>query len=279
MNLIQHLKIGFIGAGNMTSIIIRRLLESSIVKPENIWVSNRSPGKLIKLKDQWNIQVASNNEEVVEKAQIIFLAMKPQDLASAVEPISSLFQPDQVVASLLAGINFEGLEKLLPNSRLVRVMPNTPAALGRGVIGYCLNDEKDSGANLLIEELLAPLGYVVPMEEGDSFDALIVSCASGTGFVLELMTYWQDWIEERGFPPEVAKKMTIETFMGATMMASADPKSTLEELQQKVTSKKGVTAAGLEAMRELEMDRVLRLSFEKSWMRNQELSRVTPAKD
>lgn len=275
MNLVQHLKIGFIGAGNMTSIIIRRLLESSKFNPEHIWVSNRSPGKLIKLKEQWNIHVAQNNEEVVDNTQIIFLSIKPQDFTSAVEPIASLFQPDQIVASLLAGINFESLEKMLPNSRLVRVMPNTPSALGKGVVGYCLNDDKDSGANTLIEELLSPLGYVVPMDEGDMFDALIVSCASGTGFVLELMSYWQDWIEERGFPPEVAKKMTIETFMGATMMASAESKSTLEELQQKVASKKGVTAAGLDSMRELEVERTLRLSFEKAWMRNQELSRIT----
>jgi pyrroline-5-carboxylate reductase len=275
MNLVQHLKIGFIGAGNMTSIVIRRLLETAKIKPENIWVSNRTPGKLIKLKDQWNIHVAANNEEVVDNTQIIFLSVKPQDFSSAVEPIASLFQPDQIVASLLAGINFESLEKVLPNSRLVRVMPNTPSALGQGVVGYCLNESKDSGANSLIEELLSPLGYVVPMEEGDMFDALIVSCASGTGFVLELMSYWQDWIEERGFPPEVAKKMTLETFLGATLLASSEPKASLEELQQRVTSKKGVTAAGLDSMRELEIERALRLSFEKAWMRNQELSRLT----
>ncbi len=275
MNLVQHLKIGFIGAGNMTSVMIRRLLESSEVKAENIWVSNRTPGKLMKLKDQWNINAASDNEEVVDHTQILFLSVKPQDFSSAIEPIASLLQPDQIVASLLAGIDFGTLEKTLPHSRLVRVMPNTPSALGKGVIGYCLNDEGDEGANVIMEELLAPLGYVVAMEEGDMFDALTISCSSGTGFVLELMSYWQDWIEERGFSPEVAKKMTLETFLGATLMAQTESKVSLEELQQRVTSKKGVTAAGLDSMRELELERVLRLSFEKAWMRNQELSRLT----
>lgn len=279
MNLVQHFKIGFIGAGNMTSIIIRRLLESGKMKPENILVSNRTPGKLIKLKEQFNIHVAHNNEEVVEASNIVILSIKPQDFLAAVEPIASLFHKDQIVVSLLAGVAFESLERILPESRLVRVMPNTPSSMGKGVVGYCLNDNKDTGANTLIEDFLSPLGYVVPMDEGDMFNALTVSCASGTGFVLELMSYWQDWIEERGFSAEVAKKMTIETFLGAAALAGQESQASLEDLQQRVASKKGVTAAGLDSMRELEVERALRLSFEKSWMRNQELSRLANVKN
>lgn len=275
MNLVQHLHIGFIGAGNMTSIITRRLFENSVVKPENTWISNRTPGKIAKIQELWPIQVAKNNEEVVEKSQVVFLAMKPQDFIAAVEPLASLFNEDQIVVSLLAGVPLENLEKVLPSSRLVRVMPNTPSALGKGVVGYCVGDQEDQGLITIIEELLAPLGYVVPLDEGDMYDALLVSCSSGTGFILELMSYWQDWIEERGFSPEVARRMTVETFMGASAIASAEPHVPLEDMQQRVVSKKGVTAAGLDAMRELEIERALRLSFEKSWMRNQELSRTT----
>lgn len=274
MSLLQHLKIGFIGAGNMTSTILRRLFEEEKVKPENVWVSNRTPGKILKMKENWNINIAPNNEEVVEQTQIVVLAMKPQDFFAAIEPVSSLFQKEQIVISLLAGVTAETLEKILPESRIIRVMPNTPSSLGKGVIGYCMNDEDDKGAKDLVEELLSPLGYVVPLEEGDMFDALLVSSSSGTGFVLELMSYWQDWIEERGFSPEVARRMTIETFLGAAIWANKEGSHSFEELQQRVASKKGVTAAGLDSMRELEVERVLRLSFEKSWMRNQELSRA-----
>jgi pyrroline-5-carboxylate reductase len=275
MALVQHLKVGFIGAGNMTSIITRRLFETNTVKPEHTWVSNRTPGKLAKLQEQWPIQVANTNEAVVDNCQVIFLSIKPQDFVSAIEPLASIFQPDQIVISLLAGVPLENLEKVLPTSRLVRVMPNTPSSFGKGVIGYCMNDSDDNGAVSIVEELLAPLGYVVPLDEGDAFDALLVSCSSGTGFILELMAYWQDWIEERGFSPEVARRMTVDTFFGSAMLASLEPNTSFEELQQRVASKKGVTAAGLDSMRELEIERALRLSFEKAWMRNQELSRST----
>ncbi len=88
------------------------------------------------------------------------------------------------------------------------------------------------------------------------------------------MMYWQDWIEERGFSPEVSKKMTIETFIGASLLAAQSAGIELEELQARVTSKKGITAAGLNSMRELEMERALRISFEKSAMRAKEISRA-----
>ncbi|MEY4615795.1 MAG: hypothetical protein RJB66_755 [Pseudomonadota bacterium] len=275
MTLVEHLKIGFIGAGNMTNIISSRLFETQTVKPQNTSMSNRSPGKLLKIKERWPIHIANTNEEVVDACQIVFLAMKPQDFITAIEPIASLFREDQIIISLLAGVPIENLEKVLPNSRLVRVMPNTPSALGKGVVGYCLGDPHDDGASSLVEELLAPLGYVVPLEEGEMFDTLLVASSSGTGFVLELMAYWQDWIEERGFSPDVARRMTVDTFLGASMLAGHEEQVSFEELQNRVTSKKGVTAAGLESMRELELERVLRLSFEKAWMRNQELSKST----
>jgi pyrroline-5-carboxylate reductase len=111
------------------------------------------------------------------------------------------------------------------------------------------------------------------MEDEDQFEAFTVSAASGTGFVYELMMYWQDWIEERGFEPEVARKMVVQTFLGAALLAEQSGNTPLEELQSKVTSKKGITAAGLQSMRELEIERALRYSFEKAALRNRELAK------
>jgi len=88
-----------------------------------------------------------------------------------------------------------------------------------------------------------------------------------------MMMYFQDWIEERGFEPDVARKMVVETFLGAAKLAAVNPDQSLEDLQNKVTSKKGVTAAGLESMREFEIERALRYSFEKAALRNQELAK------
>lgn len=265
-------KIGFIGVGNMAQTIIKGLIESQVITPSQIFAYNRTPGKLLKAKDSWGIHAVSNNEEVIENSDIVVLAMKPQDFNSAIEPISSIFNEKQIVISLAAGISLSTLGKKLPQCRIIRVMPNTPSLIGKGVIGY-LAEEGDAYLETIVEDLFKPLGFVLKTEDEEQFDALMISCSSGTGFVFELMTYFQEWIEERGFDPITAKRMVIETFVGASQLAQQQKETSLEELQNKVSSKKGITAAGLESMRELEIERLLRYSFEKASLRNQELAK------
>jgi len=204
---------------------------------------------------------------------VIFICVKPQDLMEALLPVAHLFDDHHTVISLAAGISLKSLKKALPNVKnIVRIMPNTPSKVAKGVVGYCVASE----AKVITEsigELLEPLGYVVYADEGEQFEALTVACGSGTGFVFELMLYWQDWLEERGFEAEVARRMTIQTFFGAAKLAKIDPHDILT-LQEEVVSKKGVTAAGLESMRELEIERLLRYSFEKAVLRDQEIGRT-----
>lgn len=271
--LLKKLNVGFIGAGNMTQALIRRFVESATLKPEQIHVSNRTPGKLIKVKELYGVNVYDLNELVVEKCDIIILSVKPQDMTAALEPLVEHLLPEQTIISLATGITMRTLEKLIPHPRIVRVMPNTPTLIGRGVLGFFTASKSPESLSTLIKDLFQVFGLILEVENEDQFDALTVSCAAGTGFVFEMMMYWQEWIQEHGFSPELSKKMTIETFIGASMLAAESMGIALEELQNKVTSKKGVTAAGLNSMRELEIERALRISFEKAAIRSQELSK------
>lgn len=272
MNLLKTKKIGFLGAGTMSQALIRALIESQLVAPEQIFASNRSEKKLQKVMEQNHINSCSSNEELVEKCDIVFLAMKPQDLHRAIEPLAMSFRETHIVLSLAAGIPLKRLQKLLPqNPYIVRVMPNTPAQIRRAVVGYSLSTKAESIQDL-VEDLLRPLGYVVEVEEGEMFEALTIAAGGGTGFVFELMQYWQDWLEDYGYESDVAQKMTIEVFLGASMLAQkSSDQFSLIELQRQVVSEKGVTFAGLESMRELEVDRLLRIAFEKAIMRDREL--------
>lgn len=263
-------RIGFLGAGHLAQAMIKGMIEGGM-PADHVFASNRSTGKLQKLEETFKIETFQSNEQLVEKADIVILCVKPQDLLTALEPLASSFTSDQIVISVAAGIKMKTLEKHLPECRLVRLMPNTPSLIGRGVIGYLTNEE-DEALEAVIEDLFAPLGYVLHNEDEDQFEALMVACSSGTAFVFELMTYWQEWLEEHGFDGEGARRMTIETFLGASLLATQS-KDQIEDLQARVTSKKGVTAAGLQSMRELEIERALRISFEKAAMRNKEMAR------
>ena len=267
-------KFGFMGVGNLSQSILEGLIQTGTVYPRQIWASNRSPGKLQKISQNLGLQSVKTNEELIDQCDVIILAMKPQDLLSAIEPIATSFQPHHVVMSLAAGISLKSLKKFIPNAgQLIRVMPNTAIAIRQSVIGYCLS-EGARGLGSFVERLFGPLGLVVQVEEGDELEALTVSCSSGVGFVLELMQYWQEWLEEHGFDATVARQMTVQTFLGASQLAHENGGMSLTDLQSKVVSKKGVTAAGIDSMQELEVERLLRYSFEKAVLRDRELGRV-----
>jgi pyrroline-5-carboxylate reductase len=272
--------IGFIGAGNMAQALIQGWLTKNLAKPEEIFVSNRTEGKLIKLTEQLGIVACATNEELIDKCDVVILAVKPQDMEAAVEPIASAFTDDQVVISLAAGISLKKLKKLLPkNQHVVRLMANTPAKIMRGTFGYCTASSALTGTRgentrvqSFMERMFEPLGMLVKLDEGEQYEAFTVATSAGVGFVFELMIYWQEWLEERGIDPELAQGMTVSTFLGAAELALQSVPQSLADLQSQVTSKKGVTSAGLHSMRELEVERGLRYSFEKAAMRDRELS-------
>ena len=85
--------------------------------------------------------------------------------------------------------------------------------------------------------------------------------------------YWKEWLEEHDFDPKIAQAMTVQTFLGASEIATKNSETSLLDHQARVTSKKGVTWAGLDSMRELEVERALRYSFEKAVLRDKEIGR------
>jgi pyrroline-5-carboxylate reductase len=274
MNLIRHKNFGFIGMGKMGQTLVKNFIESGTLKKENVFVTNRSPRKLDKVVELYGVTALPNNEELVEKCEVVFVCVKPQDFGETLHPISSLFGEHHWVLSLAAGVDIKTLKKGLPGVKnIIRIMPNTPAKLAKGVVGYCLAPEA-AGIEESIRALLSSLGLVVKADEGDQMRALTIACASGVGFIFELMMYWQDWLEDAGFEPDLAKLMTIQTFLGTSMVAAGAPLTALQVLQEEVTSKKGVTFAGLEAIREEEIERILRMSFEKAVIRDQELGKT-----
>ncbi|MGE3975576.1 MAG: pyrroline-5-carboxylate reductase family protein [Bdellovibrionales bacterium] len=272
MNFLNKKKFGFMGTGKMGQALVKIFVESQKMPKEQVFVTNRSAKKPEKLAETFGISILKNNEELVETCDVIFLCIKPQDMIDALLPIANLFDEHHTVVSLAAGISLKTLKKTLPNVKnIVRIMPNTPSKVAKGVVGYCVASEAKEISESM-GHLLEPLGFVVYADEGEQFEALTVACGSGTGFVFELMLYWQDWLEERGFDEEIARRMTIQTFLGASILAKQDPHDILT-LQEEVVSKKGVTAAGLDSMRELEIERLLRYSFEKAGLRDQEIGR------
>ncbi|OFZ10863.1 MAG: hypothetical protein A2Z20_03820 [Bdellovibrionales bacterium RBG_16_40_8] len=273
-DVIRTQKIGIMGVGNMGQAVLSAFIDSGIVPRENIIIANRSERKLKKVANEFQVRSVNTNEQLIDESNVVIIGVKPQDLYQAIEPIASSFHEDHVVISLAAGIPLASLEKLIPNAKkILRVLPNTAAKIKLSVIAY----SSSAGAThhlKWIEDLLSTMGFVVAVEDGEMMEAMVVASSSGIGFVYELMMYWQEWLGERGISANIAKQVTTKVFAGAAAMAEAAPQVSFEELLRKVTSLKGVTAAGLESIRELEIERALRISFEKAAMRDKELGQT-----
>ena len=269
---LEDKRLGFIGVGHIAKALISAFLKNRILKSEQIFIHNRTPGKAKKMVEQYKVTAFNTPEQLVESSDIVILAVKPHDLLDLLEPLRNIFTEDQVVMSLSAGIELSTLRKFITKSSLLRVLPNTPVSVGQAVVSFCA-EKSNWVLEELVKKLFSPLGSVVLVEEGEEFSAMTVSAGSGTGFVFEIMQYWQDWLEEHGLAGDRTRQTVVQTFMGSACLAKEKPELSFDELALKVSSKKGVTLAGLESMRELEIERTLRMSFNKALLRDQEIAR------
>ena len=268
--IFSHLNYGFIGAGCLCQALLQGFLHKASLPKERIFLSSRNLGRLNKVAKLFSVKTVSGNEELVTSSQIVFLCVKPEDLVPVIEPLSNQFNQHHTIVSFLAGVPLSLLKKLLPQvNRLIRVVPNTAASVGEGAFAYSLN-KQDKGLESFVEELFSPLGTVLKLPE-EHLSAFTVASSSGLAFVLEFMQYWNEWLESHHFSPKLARQISIQTFLGAALWAKVFPNKSLSQLQLQVASKKGMTAEGLKALNEAQIDSILHYAFEKCALREKTL--------
>ncbi len=267
-------KLGFIGAGHMTTSVVSGLTSFEKISPQKVLVTSRTQDKVSALAAKYKISECFSNDEVIEKVDIVFLSVKPQDLGQLLDNIGKSIDEHQIVVSFAAGFSSKLLRKYIPRAEsIIRVMPTTAAKISQGILGYTFeNPESQMKHETMIKEILSVLGTPIYAPNEELFDALMVGCSSGIGFVLEFMQIWAEWLEEKGFSTEESKIMTTETFLATSMLAKSSRES-FAKLQNQVTSKKGVTGEGLESFRAMDLDRTLRIGFENAILRSAKLAR------
>jgi pyrroline-5-carboxylate reductase len=238
--------IGFIGAGNMAQAIIRGLLQAGH-PPNRIAVAD--PGKetlhTITALDS-DIFVSSDNYVVAERSDVVVLATKPNTIEQVAAEIASA-QP-KLVISVAAGIKLASIEKALaPATAVVRNMPNQPALLGLGMSGLVGNAAVDSADHELAAYIAAATGELVWLDDESLMDAITAISGSGPAYFYLLLEMLEAGAIAYGFTPDVARKLAVQTGLGATTLALQDP-ATLAELRRRVTSPGGTTEAAIKSL-------------------------------
>ncbi len=240
------MKITFLGGGNMANALIGGLVNKGFAAGDiavvELNVDNRS-----KLEAAYGVRTFAGAEAAAWDCDVIVLAVKPQSMKEAIAPIGPHLK-DQLVVSIAAGLNLASLSRWLGgHRRLVRTMPNTPALIGAGVTGLYALPEVDAAGRAAAQRVLEAVGSAVWFADESQMDAVTAVSGSGPAYVFLFIEALQQAGKDLGFDDEQARRLAIETVLGAAQLAaqSPDPASVLRE---RVTSKGGTTAAALAVM-------------------------------
>jgi pyrroline-5-carboxylate reductase len=250
---IEALKISFYGAGSMAEAIVRGLINQKLTKPEQISMLNRqNADRLNELSSRYGVQTVlngSSNEQFLQDADIIFLAMKPKDAVTAISSIKHLLSDNQLIVSVIAGFSISSMERVLGRpAAIVRTMPNTSSTIGLGVTGISYSGSVTAEQRQLAETMFASIGINAVVEESLQ-DSIVGVSGSGPAYVYYFMEAMMEAAAKLGLPANQAKELIVQTVLGAAEMVRATGED-FAELRRKVTSPNGTTQAAIESMTE-----------------------------
>jgi len=241
-----HMKICFIGGGNMARAMIGGMVATGLSGAQIGVVEPREEGRAA-LAEDFGVQTLAAVDDQVLAASIIVLAVKPQQMKEAVAPLAGkLLQ--QVVVSIAAGLRGRDVGRWLGGyARIVRCMPNTPALIGAGMSGLYADPSVSAAERDEVAGILSSVGASVWIDDEDKMDAVTAISGSGPAYVFHFIEALEAAGVSLGFDEATARALAIGTVEGAARLA-AQSDDAPGILRERVTSKGGTTAAALDSL-------------------------------
>lgn len=265
-------RIGFVGAGQMAQALAAGMVAAKLVSAERIIAFDPVPAAW----QAFNTAVpgakqAATNAEVVQQADVVFLAVKPQSFPMAAKEMKSAVSGDKLIVSILAGTTLAQLTSGLGSERIARVMPNTPCLVGRGASAYACGSGCTVADGEQVGKMLGAVGIALSVTEAQ-LDAVTGLSGSGPAYVYVMIEALSDGGVRMGLPRTVATALAAQTVLGAAEMVL----KTNEHpgvLKDRVASPGGTTIAGLQAIEQHGVRGALMAAVEAATKRSQELGK------
>jgi len=237
------MRIAFIGGGTMGEAMVKCLLIQKVAMPQDIVVSDVSLSRCELLSKEYGVSTLADNGRAVENADLVILAVKPQNLPHAMETIKGL-SPEQLVLSIVAGATLSFLCEGLSHSCVVRAMPNMPAQIGEGMTVWSATAETGPKQKELAQAVLRALGKEIYVVDEKYLSMATALSGSGPAYVFLFIEALVDAGVHIGLPREMAQKLVIQTILGSAWAVERTVKHPAD-LRNMVTSPGGTTTEAL----------------------------------
>ncbi|AVI62329.1 pyrroline-5-carboxylate reductase [Halomonas sp. GFAJ-1] len=246
-------KITFIGAGNMAGAIIGGLIESGVA-PSDITATAPNESELASLKQRLGVNTQTDNNAAVKDADVVVLAVKPQIMRNVCDAMSeSVQQQAPLVISIAAGLDADTINQWLGgNTALVRCMPNTPSLVGIGASGLYANKAVSDAQRTLATQLMEAVGIVEWVEDEHLLDAVTAVSGSAPAYFFLMFEAMEEAAVKLGLPAATARRLAIQTALGAATMAQQSDKDPAT-LKQNVMSPGGTTERAIQHMEDAQL--------------------------
>ena len=240
------MRIAFIGGGTMGEAMVKCLLAKGVAAPQDIIISDVSPLRCEILSKEYGVSTLADNGKAIEGADLIILAVKPQDMARVTEEIlkANSLQPTALVLSIIAGASLSSLCRVLNHSSIVRAMPNMPAQIGEGMTVWTATIEVSPKQKEIARTVLGALGQELYVPDKKYIDMATALSGSGPAYIFLFIEGLIDAGVHIGLPRDIASKLVIQTMLGSTLAAQKVVKHPAE-LRNMVTSPGGTTTEAL----------------------------------
>ena len=261
------MKVGIIGAG-----VMGRMLADNFARAHHeILISDIDNNNLLLAGKHKRVTGTVNNTEVVDFGEVVFNAVKPQHFDSVIQDLTVNPWKEKMLISVLAGIPIKKYTKLLGEAKIVRIMPNLPISIGKGVVGVSCGQAINDEDKLEVIGLLNTLGTVIEVHE-KQLDVVTALAGSGPAYIFVLIEALADAGVKLGLPYQQSLEMVLATVEGSASLLKKSGKHPAE-LKALVSSPSGTTVEGLYALEKGAVRSALIEAVESAYNRARELSK------
>jgi len=270
--------LGFVGAGVMAEVMLGGLLDESVIPPEHILASDRRASRLAELQERFAVRTTTDNAVVAAEADVLVLAVKPQNLAAVMAELRGHIRPGTLVLSIIAGAGLRLIQDGLAHERVARCMPNLPCRIRQGMTVWTVPPGTSDTARQRVRTILGVMGSEVYVDEESHVDRATAVNGTGPAIVAEFVKAMFEAAVFIGESRGVAHETVLATVIGTAEMIRQSDDMHVAQIIDEVTSPGGTTSRALQVLKKGQFQATLTESIDAAYQRTVELGAALEAR-